>query len=139
MCDQCFICLILCFQWLVVLQWLCLEEAEENLLHLQVELTLKCKKTVVCICICMYVCVLAYMYLCVCDQCFRLLLISSVAGSATVNVSRSGRGKSVTSASGANPQMHGDSGVYVCLFVCVCVCVCVSLCIYLYIFVHVCM
>ena len=52
--------------------------------------------------------------------------MSSVAGITLVGVSRSGRGKTVTSASGANPHMHGDSGVCVC--VCVCACVCVRVC-----------
>ena len=65
-------------------------------------------------------------------------IVFSVAGSATVAVSRRGRGKSVTSASGANLQMQRDSGVYVCLSVNVCVCMCVRICICMYLHTCIC-
>lgn len=55
-------------------------------------------------CVCVYVCVF------VCDQCCLFnIIVFSVAGSA------SGR---VTSASGANSRVQGDSGVCLCLCVC---------------------
>ena len=54
-----------------------------------------------------------------------------MAGSATVGVSRSsGRGKTIAPASGANPHIHGNSGMCVCVFVRVSTHACVTSALY---------